>query len=438
MMTTYRPSPWPLLPLLLFLALFLSVGSYLSLHGVAYAFYQLPAPVAMLPALVLAMVLSKDSLNATVEEFLKGCGHSNIMAMCLIYLLSGAFGVVAKATGGVDATVNLGLTLIPSTLLLPGLFVIAAFIATAMGTSMGTIAALAPVAQGLAQQGQLPPALTAGALLSGAMFGDNLSVISDTTIAATRTQGCRMKDKFRANVKLALPAAVLTILWLASGDSSPATIAAKPYSLLAVVPYLTILLLAVAGLNVFAVLLLGIALAGAVGLAGDYRLSQYGKDIYAGFGSMQEIFILSLLMGGLAWLMERQGGLAWLANKLDRGGSRRSGELAIAGLVFSTNFCTVNNTVSIIANGQLARDLAEKSAISPVRSASLLDIFACINQGLIPWGAQALLLGASFGLSPLAVVSHSGYVLLLGAITLGTILLPSWRHIRLYLASTSR
>ncbi|WKE66576.1 Na+/H+ antiporter NhaC family protein [Gallaecimonas kandeliae] len=428
-MSHKQGSPLPLLPLLAFLALFLGVGSYLSLTGVDYAFYQLPAPVAVLPALILAVLISKDSLNSTMEQFLRGCGHSNIMAMCLIYLLAGAFGAVAKATGGVDATVQLGLSLVPSALLLPGLFVIAAFIATAMGTSMGTIAALAPVALGLAQQGDLPLGLTAGALLSGAIFGDNLSIISDTTIAATRTQGCDMKDKFRANFRLALPAALLTLLWLGLAGTSQAPVEAKDYQLLPIMPYLVILVLAVLGLNVFVVLLLGIVLAGLVGLSGDYGWSQYAKDIYGGFTGMQEIFMLSLLMGGLAYLMEKQGGLAWLAAKLDRSGSRQSGELAIAGLVFSTNFCTANNTVSIIVNGQLAKDLAQKSQISPVRSASLLDIFACVNQGLIPWGAQALLLGSSFGLSPVEVVSHSGYVLLLAAITLSTVLVPVSRRV---------
>ncbi|EKE74010.1 Na+/H+ antiporter NhaC family protein [Gallaecimonas xiamenensis] len=421
-MTKPHPSPWPLLPLLTFLALFLGVGTYLSLTGVDYAFYKLKAPVAVLPALIVAVLIAKDSLNRTVEQFLQGCGHSNIMAMCIIYLLAGAFGVVAKATGGVDATVALGLDLVPSSLLLPGLFVIAAFIATAMGTSMGTIAALGPVALGLAQQGELSLGLTAGALLSGAIFGDNLSIISDTTIAATRTQGCDMKDKFRANFRLALPAALLTLLWLALASNGNAPVQGDDYNLLAVVPYVAILVLAIMGLNVFAVLILGIVLAGLVGFyQGNYPLDKYANDIYNGFTGMQEIFILSLLMGGLAYLMEKQGGLAWLAQKLGRGGSRRSGELAIASLVFSTNFCTANNTISIIVNGQLAKDIAEQSGISPVRSASLLDIFACINQALIPWGAQALLLGATFSLSPIEVVSHSGYVLLLAAITLATL-----------------
>ncbi|WP_341503340.1 Na+/H+ antiporter NhaC family protein [Gallaecimonas sp. GXIMD4217] len=413
-----------LLPLLAFLALFLGVGAYLTSQGVDYAFYQLPAPVAVLPALILAVLLSRDSLNRTVEQFLAGCGHSNIMAMCLIYLLAGAFAAVAKATGGVDATVNLGLSLIPAELLLPGLFVIAAFIATAMGTSMGTIAALAPVALGLAQEADLSLALTAGALLSGAMFGDNLSIISDTTIAATRSQGCEMKDKFRANVRLALPAAILTLIWLAFAGEGAAEIAAREVQLLPVLPYLSILVLAVAGVNVFVVLLLGIAFAGLVGLAGDYQLASFAKDIYAGFTGMQEIFILSLLMGGLGALMERQGGLAWLAQKLGRGaGSRRGGELAIAGLVASTNACTANNTVSIIVTGSVARELAEQQGIEAKRSASLLDIFACVSQGLLPWGAQALLLGSSFAISPLAAVSHSGYVLVLATLALASIVL---------------
>ncbi|WP_115719402.1 Na+/H+ antiporter NhaC family protein [Gallaecimonas mangrovi] len=428
-MSKSSASPLPLVPLLVFLALFLGVGTYFSLTGVAKAFYQLPAPVAVLPALIVAVLISKESINKTVEQFLAGCGHSNIMAMCIIYLLSGAFGAVTKATGGVDATVYLGMSLIPTALLLPGLFVIAAFIATAMGTSMGTIAALAPVALGIAQHGDLPLTVTAGALLSGAMFGDNLSVISDTTIAATRTQGCEMKDKFRANFRLALPAALLTLLWLGFSGVSHHPAALKAYSILPVLPYITVMVLAIVGLNVFVVLIIGILLAGVVGLTGDYHLAQFAKDIDTGFSNMQEILILSLLMGGLAYLMERQGGLAWLAQKLGRGSSRSAGELSIAALVFTTNCCTANNTVSIIVNGQLAKDIAQQNAISPVRSASLLDIFACVNQGLVPWGAQALMLGAHFALSPLEVVSSSGYVILLAAITLASTLFKPVRQL---------
>lgn len=316
------PSARALLPLLLFLALFIGTGTWLTLQGVEFAFYQLPAPVAALPAVMLALVLGREGFNKNLETFFKGVGESNIMAMCLIYLLAGAFATVAKATGGVDATVALGLSLIPGWCLLPGLFLISAFVATAMGTSMGTIGAVAPVALGVAQAAGIDPMLMAGTILSGAMFGDNLSIISDTTIAATRSQGCEMKDKFRENVKIAAP--------------------------------------------------------GGVGMMGGYPLGQFSKDIYQGFTSMQEIFLLSMLIGGLGALMERQGGLAWISERIaaliarftrhhDGEQNEKAAELGIAGVVSLTNLCTANNTVAIIVASKVARDLADHHGVTPRR-----------------------------------------------------------------------
>lgn len=412
-----QPSARALLPLLVFLALFIGTGTWLTLQGVEFAFYQLPAPVAALPAVMLALMLGKEGFNKNLETFFKGVGDSNIMAMCLIYLLAGAFATVAKATGGVDATVALGLSLIPGWFLLPGLFLISAFIATAMGTSMGTIGAVAPVALGVAQATGIDPVLMAGTILSGAMFGDNLSIISDTTIAATRSQGCEMKDKFRENVKIAAPAAVLVILlYLLLGSTGEAPAANASADLLKVMPYLLILVLALGGMNVFVVLGLGILAAGGVGMIGGYPLGQFSKDIYQGFTSMQEIFLLSMLIGGLGALMERQGGLAWISALIarftrahDGEQNEKAAELGIAGVVGLTNLCTANNTVAIIVASKVARDLADHHGVTPRRAASMLDIFSCVVQGLIPWGAQALLLGSIFALSPLAVVSMSFY-----------------------------
>ncbi|AVP85116.1 Na+/H+ antiporter NhaC family protein [Aeromonas hydrophila] len=416
-----QPSARALLPLLVFLALFIGTGTWLTLQGVEFAFYQLPAPVAALPAVMLALVLGKEGFNKNLETFFKGVGHSNIMAMCLIYLLAGAFASVAKATGGVDATVALGLSLIPGWFLLPGLFLISAFIATAMGTSMGTIGAVAPVALGVAQAAGIDPVLMAGTILSGAMFGDNLSIISDTTIAATRSQGCEMKDKFRENFKIAAPAAIgVILLYLTLGSVGDAPTTEAHVELLKVMPYLLILVLALLGMNVFMVLGLGILAAGGVGLLGDYPLGQFSKDIYQGFTGMQEIFLLSMLIGGLGALMERQGGLAWISARIsaliarftrqhDGKQNEKAAELGIAGVVSLTNLCTANNTVAIIVASKVAKELADHHGVSPRRAASMLDIFSCVVQGLIPWGAQALLLGSIFALSPLAVVSMSFY-----------------------------
>ncbi|MBB1437498.1 Na+/H+ antiporter NhaC family protein [Shewanella sp. SG41-4] len=416
-----------LLPLFLFLGLFIGAGLYFQSQGVDYAFYQLPSVIAILPAIVLAVLLSKQQINSAIETFIEGIGHSNIIAMCLIYLLAVAFAAVAKATGGVDATVALGLSFIPSNLLLPGFFVIAAFIATSMGTSMGTIAAVAPVALGVADQAQIDYALMAGAVMSGALFGDNLSIISDTTIAATRTQGCEMKDKFRENLVFSIPAAILTLIAFSIVGQGQADIAAQDIEILKVLPYLTILVLAVIGLNVFVVLSLGIVLAGMTGvLSSGYSVIQFGNDIYTGFTNMQEIFILSMLVGGLAALMQQQGGLTFVSkqieglisrfSKANGEASSRAAELGMAAIVAATNTCVANNTVSIVVTGDIAKELAEKHGVSPKRAASILDIFACIIQGLIPHGAQALLIASVFTISPLTAVSNAWYCMILAVI----------------------
>jgi Na+/H+ antiporter NhaC len=416
-----------LLPLFVFLTLFIGAGVYFQSQGVDYAFYQLPSVIAILPAIILALLLSKQKLNTAIETFIEGIGHSNIIAMCLIYLLAGAFASVAKATGGVDATVALGLSLIPSDLLLPGFFVIAAFIATAMGTSMGTIAAVAPVALGVADQAQIDYALMAGAVMSGALFGDNLSIISDTTIAATRTQGCEMKDKFRENLVFAIPASLITLVAFGLAGDGQAAIAPQQIEFIKVIPYLTILFLAVAGLNVFVVLTLGIILAGVTGItAADYNTIQFGNDIYTGFTNMQEIFILSMLVGGLAALMQQQGGLTFVNNQVENLISRfskskgdaspRAAELGMAGIVAITNTCVANNTVSIVVTGEIAKDLAQKHGVNPKRAASVLDIFACIVQGLIPHGAQALLIASVFTISPITAVLNAWYCMILAVV----------------------
>ena len=418
-----------LLPLLFFVALFLGTGLYLQQQDVAYAFYQLPGHVAIIPALILAIWLHKAPLQQSIDVMIKGAGNSNIITMCIIYLLAGAFASVASATGGVDAAVNAGLSLVPAPWLLPGLFIIAALVSTAMGTSMGTIGALAPIAVGLAQQAGLEPALVAGVLLSGAMFGDNLSIISDTTIASTRTQGAQMADKFRENIKIALPAAALTLLLyvVLASDGAPVAIDSVNWS--GVLPYAAILLLAVMGLNVFVVLLLGIVLAALQGAVfADYAIANLGKDIASGFANVQEIFLLAMLVSALSEFIKQQGGLTWIAGKIQRAANglklagNKAQQLAIAALAFISNLCIANNTVAIVLTGELSKTLAQQHHISPRRSASLLDIFACISQGLVPYGAQALLLGASFGISPWQIVSQSYYCLILLVVALLIIL----------------
>ncbi|MBN8431975.1 Na+/H+ antiporter NhaC family protein [Microbulbifer salipaludis] len=432
------PSAIALLPLALFLALFVGAGLWFQTQGVDMAFYQVSAPVAILPAIALAILLAHGPLSRRIDTFVHGVGDPTIVTMVLIYLLAGAFASVAKAAGGVDATVNFGLSVIPPTLVLPGLFLITAFVATAMGTSMGTIAAIAPIAAGLSDATELPMLLTIGTVVGGAMFGDNLSIISDTTIAATRTQGVKMRDKFRMNLLIALPAAIVALIWLYFAGSTAQVSAPGDYELIRVLPYLLVLVLAVSGVNVLLVLFVGILLAGAIGMAlqPDYSIIGFSKDIYAGYTGMQEILILSLMIGGLGALMRAGGGIAWLEQQIDRisrlrgGGTpgRKTGELGISAAVAVTNVCTANNTVAILLTGQLARNMANRYGVDPRRSASLLDIYSCTVQGLLPYGAQILLASSLAKVSPLALAGSIHYCWLLGIAALISIFFGVFRR----------
>lgn len=418
-------SKYTILPLLLFVIIFLGSGIYFKSIGVDYAFYQVPAPIAIIPAIVLAFLLNRGSVNSGVETFVKGIGHNNIVTMCLIYLLAGAFSSVASASGGVDAVVNAGLSLIPSSFLLPGIFIISGVVATAMGTSMGTIGAIAPIAYAVSVKAGIDVTVMAGAVLSGAMFGDNLSIISDTTIAATRSQGCNMRDKFKENFNMSIIAAIVTMLVLVFLAPTPQALEVKSYDSLLVIPYFFILVLAILGVNVFVVLFSGILLAGGIGMLGDYTFLAFTKDIYKGFSSMQEIFLLSLLIGGLSEFIKVGGGLEVISlgiqkitKKVGKWNQYIADQLGISLLVSLTNLCVANNTVSIIVVGPIAKKLAIAGEISGKRSASLLDIFSCITQGLLPYGAQALLLGASFKLTPVEIVTNSYYCLILVFVSL--------------------
>ncbi|SIQ28020.1 putative methionine transporter, NhaC family [Alkalispirochaeta americana] len=420
------PSCVALLPLLLFLALFIGTGAALTLRGTSMAFYQLSAAVAVLPALVLSLLLgmgrSKTSLDTQLATFVRGVGDSNIITMCLIYLLAGAFASVATSIGGVTSTVNLGLALVPPAFVLPGLFLIAAFVSTAMGTSMGTIAAVAPIAVGVGEQTSVALPLLMGAVVGGAMFGDNLSMISDTTIAATRTQECQLKDKFRVNLYIALPAALAAVLVFAILGADGTITEAGDYRILTALPYLVILGMALAGVNVFAVLATGILFTGVVGLTvvPGYAVLQFSRDIFQGFQKMQEIMVLSMFIGGLGELIRDQGGIAWILGRIDRitarsrgKNRRRTGELSIAGLVSAADICTANNTVAIILSGGLAQEIARKNGVDPRRSASILDVFSCVFQGIMPYAAQVLLAGSVAGISPVAIVGNNYYCFIL-------------------------
>ena len=425
-----RPSALALTPLLLFLALFFGAGLYYTAQGEAMGFYQLRAPVAILPALALGVWLARRRGVPAQQTLLQGMGDGNVMLMCLIFLLAGAFATVSKAIGAVDAVVALGLGALPAGLILPGLFLVAAFVSLSIGTSMGTLAAVVPIALGVADAAGLDRVLVTSAVLGGAMFGDNLSIISDTTIAATRSQGAEMRDKFRENFRIALPAAIATIVLLATlGDAAPveAPDAASPWLVL---PYVVVLGLALAGLDVVLVLGIGLVVSGVFGfvLAQEYDAVSFAGDIHLGFESMVEITLLSILIGGLAALIKATGGLAWLAQviaKFARGHTgRRSGELSIAALAAGSDALTANNTVAILVTGSLAKDIAQRHGISPRRAASVLDIFACVVQGVLPYGAQILLAASLAAVSPLALAGSVYYCWLLALSAIGFMLWP--------------
>lgn len=411
-----KGNPVSLLPLVVFLVLFFGVGIYFNVKGVDMAFYQLPAPVAAIVGIIVAFIIGKGSMDEKMDTFVSGVGDSNIIIMCMIYLLAGGFSTVASAMGGVESTVNFGLSVIPPSLILPGLFIISAFVATAMGTSMGTIGAVAPIAVEMAIKAQLPVAVAVGAVVGGAMFGDNLSMISDTTIAATRTQGCEMRDKFLMNFKIALPAAILTIIVMIIFGVSGQIPTDLEYSIVKILPYISVLVLALLGVNVFLVLIIGTVLGGVIGLLdGSFTLIAFTQTIYEGFTSMQEIFILSLLVGGLAALISKDGGVDYLLHAItSRIKSIRGAEAGIGALVSVADICTANNTVAIVITGPMAKQIADENGVDPRRSASILDIFSCVWQGIIPYGAQLLLAGQLSQLSPLEIMPSLYYPYLLG------------------------
>ncbi|WP_312532924.1 Na+/H+ antiporter NhaC family protein [Acinetobacter variabilis] len=406
-----------LLPLIVFLTIFLGSGIYHSLIGTEFAFYQIKAPVAALPAIILAALVYRGKLNQGIEEFLKGASHPNLILMFMVFMLAGAFASVSSAIGSVDATVQMGLSVIPPSFVLPMLFVISAFIATAMGTSMGTIAACAPIAFGFAQVTEIPVVYAIGAVVGGAMFGDNLSMISDTTIAATSSQKVQLRDKFRVNVWIAVPASIVTILIYIFNAGSSSPVEYKDFNWILILPYIAVFLLAFSRLHVLAVLTIGVVLSGLFGLFAtpDFNILKLNTSIYDGFVGMFEVALLSMFLGGLSAIMQREGGLRWLIERiyaltrLFKVGRQRAGEIGISFLVVFSNLFVANNTVAIILAGDMAREVAKEYGVDPKRAAALMDIFSCVVQGLIPYGAQLLLACSIAKLSPVELIGGVYY-----------------------------
>ncbi|RLJ67206.1 Na+/H+ antiporter NhaC [Lacinutrix venerupis] len=421
-----------LIPLFVFVFTFLGVGIYQN------DFYALPAPIAVIAGIIVAFLMFRQSINSKIETLLKGCGDDKILTMCLIYLLAGAFATITKATGSVDAIVNLGLDFIAIQYIYFGVFVIAAFLSVSTGTSVGAIVALAPIVIGFADKSSVDLAILCGALLGGSMFGDNLSVISDTTIAATQSLGCKMSDKFKQNIKIALPAALFTIaILIIQGlglETNVEDTTVYSYSVIKILPYLLVIILSIIGINVFVTLLLGVIAGGLLGIVyGDFTLIESTKIAYTGFTSMTEIFLLSLLTGGLAALVSKNGGIDYILNNIKKLiKNKTSAQLGIASLVGAINMAIANNTVSIIIAGPIAKTINDEYGLDNKKTASILDIFACIVQGILPYGAQVLMiLSFSNGkIDYLDLVSNTWYLLLLFIYTILFITFKSLRSQR--------
>lgn len=402
-----------LLPIGVFLIIFLGAGIVFK------DFYAMPAIVAFLIALFVAFLQNKElSFNKKIEVIAKGVGEENIITMSLIFLCAGGFSGAVTAAGGVDSTVNLGLSLIPAHFAVAGLFLIGCFISVSMGTSMGTIAALAPIAAGISEKTGFAPSICIGAVVCGAMFGDNLSMISDTTIAAVKTQGCEMKDKFKANFFIVLPAAIITVLifWFATRNMNFHLEENLSYSLWEVLPYMVVLIGALIGINVFVVLISGIVISLIVGVSmGHIALSEMFQVVGNGVTSMYDITVISIIVACIVSLVKEHGGIQFILNLIkSKINGRRGAEFGIALLALFVDVCTANNTVAIVMTGPIAKEISEEFDVDPRRSASLLDMFTSVGQGIIPYGAQLLSAATLTGLTPLQIIPNLYYPLLMG------------------------
>ena len=416
-------NPIALLPLVVFLGIYL-LGSLL-----AGDFYKMPIVVAgMIASMVAVAMCRKRTLTESVDSYSRGATEPNIMLMIWIFVLAGAFAASTKTMGAVDATVALTLRIVPEEFLPAGIFLAACFTSFSVGTSVGTIVALTPIASAMAEQTGGNVAWLVAVVVGGALFGDNLSFISDTTIAATRTQGCNMRDKFRTNLLIVAPAAFITLLIYAvvGGDYvTTYTPAESSASWVMMLPYLLVLVTAVAGVNVLCVLVLGIVASGIMGIVGgQISLVDWFVSMGEGIGSMGELIIITMMAGGMLELIRLNGGIDYIISRVtSRITSRRGAELSIASLVIFADVCTANNTVAIISVGGIVREIAQRFGISPRRAASLLDTFSCFVQGLLPYGAQLLMAAGLAAISPIEIIAYLYYPYIMGACALLAILL---------------
>ena len=398
-------------------------------------FYAIPISAAFLIASIYAVLICKGrTLEQRIAIFSEGAGNKNVLLMIWIFVLAGAFAATAKEIGAIDATVNLALRILPGRLLYAGLFLAACFISMSIGTSVGTIVALVPVAAGIAEELALTgasgisastPFITA-IIVGGAFFGDNLSFISDTTIAATRTQGCSMADKFKTNIRIVGPAAiVVTILYIILGSSVSITPEAGMINWILLIPYVLVIILALSGINVAAVLTIGLFVNAMLGFFnGSMDWSGFLSAIGSGISGMGDLIIVTMLAGGMLELIRANGGLDFIVSGMTRKiNGKRGAELSIAGLVSLANFCTANNTIAIITSGGIAKDITERFGLDPRKTASILDTFSCLIQGIIPYGAQLLMAAGLSGASSISIMGYLYYPFVMGSFALLAILL---------------
>ena len=428
-----------LTPILVFL------GVYLVTSILIKDFYKVPVASAFLLASIYAVLISRGPLSRRIGIFSEGAGNSKVLLMVWIFILAGAFAQTAKDIGAIEATVNLTLRVIPGSMLFAGLFFTACFISMSVGTSVGTIVALVPIATGIAQETGFSEAFMAAIIVGGAFFGDNLSFISDTTIAATKAMDCAMKDKFKANIRIVAPAVlVVFIIYIVKGIGVDVAVepgAAEPLKLL---PYLLVLVLALAGMDVLLILSLGIGVNLIIGLVtGSLGWADWLSSIGEGIGGMGSLIIVTLLAGGMMALIRAGGGLDWLVGALTRHlaspaapafpvpavtrRQRRGAELSIAALVSLANLCTANNTIAIITVGGIAKDVSDRFGLDRRRVASILDTFSCFVQGLIPYGAQLLMASGLAGVGAASIIRYLYYPFALGLVALAAIFLPGRR-----------
>ena len=417
---------WALVPLFIFL------GIYLINSLIVKDFYKVPITVAFVISSVVAIGMTRgEKLSERVSRFSAGASDPNIMLMLWIFILAGSFAQSAKAMGAIDATVNLALQILPDNLLLGGIFIAACFISLSVGTSVGTIVALTPVAVGIADKTGVELPFMVAIVVGGAFFGDNLSFISDTTIAATKTQECQMKDKFKVNSMIVLPAALFVLIfYIIEGWHIQVPAHLAPIEWIKVIPYLVVLGTAIAGMNVMLVLLLGIGITGGIGLCNSsFDIFGYFGAMGNGITGMGELIVITLLAGGMLEMIRYNGGIAYIIERLTRRvNSKRLAELCIAGLVCLANLCTANNTIAIITTGPIARNIAGRFGVDKRKSASILDTFSCFVQGIIPYGAQMLIAAELAGISPLSIIRYLYYPILIGICGLLAILLRYPRH----------